>query len=720
MAKHEPILPNVWPPADPGVFLGGDAPTHQADLDALIAEELGEDPDPEDLARHYVRDSEGRFADVPGVGDDAPDRDPADDQEAEAMDGLAAYVGERPMTPGQRTALRAHVAASTTSKPRLFRVNRADPQWTPGEPVTLALTSFTDVDITGGGSSAGAINFKYDDEAIISVESPRSGLDVDYRSLPGAKQFYAGDERETLVDADYQVVRVEDAPDPRWSEGSEKTVPHYVLREIRAGASGDRSDARTPAGSWQDDEYDPYDYAREGEPRADRMEEVRAGDLKKGDVVLLGSRLFTVREVLPRRGGAGNRIRFRVEGRPKTYSYVVTQRIRRVAGPYRDDGAPLGGMGGTPLAVALTAVEALEAYDLAYNPTQPRDSEGKWVKYLAGLPSMADVNRLYDEIPAADPRFPAVKAERQKRVVANRAATDARLSAPGLAPGEALKYKKMAPKEQAQYLRSMSAPALKELEAENHVPAARKRVRAELKSRGLGSKPAANSGNSKPKAEAVAPTPPKPKMKWVEGDGGAKVPEPMAGWADSLSPEARKAVRDYSYHTYYPTNEALRDVKGDLSQLPAVAEGDGPAGPFDLRAHIADLDATIGQAKTPVPLTLYRGGADPQIEDLYRSGTLKGAVIIDHGFASTSLGKETADEFAGIGADNIEFETGTRPMEIVNEIMAPAGTPAAFIAPVSDFPEQDEVVLHRGTSMRAESFSYDPSGDYLYVRWRIV
>lgn len=58
----------------------------------------------------------------------------------------------------------------------------------------------------------------------------------------------------------------------------------------------------------------------------DAFEPVRVTDLVPADRIILGSRIFVVKEILPRKG---SRVRFRVEGKSKTYSYAPHQRIYR-------------------------------------------------------------------------------------------------------------------------------------------------------------------------------------------------------------------------------------------------------------------------------------------------------------------------------------------------------------------------------------------------------
>ena len=106
------------------------------------------------------------------------------------------------------------VGAQSTSATKLERVMRKDPEYETREIVQFDRpTSFTRG--TYAEESMGAIRVKYSDAAMLVVDNPRVGYDVDYRKL-GPVPFHAAPERETIVGAAtrYRVVSVQEIDHP--------------------------------------------------------------------------------------------------------------------------------------------------------------------------------------------------------------------------------------------------------------------------------------------------------------------------------------------------------------------------------------------------------------------------------------------------------------------------------------------------------------------------
>jgi hypothetical protein len=218
-----------------------------------------------------------------------------------------------------------------------------------------------------------------------------------------------------------------------------------------------------------------------------------------------------------------------------------------------------------------------------------------------------------------------------------------------------------------------------------------------------------------------------PEGKWVEAPGGSMLPASMEEWALNLAPELKATAAAYSFNTYAPMNEGLRKAKGRVDKLPAEGDLDNEPGaaPIPLADEVRKMDrvmvdANLASGGIPAPLMVHRGGDDPQIARLFKRGKLQGARYQDHGFMSTSLDEGTGEEFAQISADNVELDKGKRPMEILHEISLPKGTWAAYISPMSDFPEQDELVVRRGAYLEVTGWSYDAQNDRLNVRSRVL
>lgn len=88
----------------------------------------------------------------------------------------------------------------------MYRVSRDDRKHERGDELNLPPTSFTSVDLRKG-DSADHIGVKYSDDAIYKLVKPTRGIDVDYSKVT-SKNFYAGEERETIVGGSYKVLKI--------------------------------------------------------------------------------------------------------------------------------------------------------------------------------------------------------------------------------------------------------------------------------------------------------------------------------------------------------------------------------------------------------------------------------------------------------------------------------------------------------------------------------
>lgn len=76
-----------------------------------------------------------------------------------------------------------------------------------GDFISFEIGSFS-LAMFSEGETAGHIQWKSNDKAILAIERPRVGLLVDYSTVQNVG-FYAGDEREILVTGDYSIIKIE-------------------------------------------------------------------------------------------------------------------------------------------------------------------------------------------------------------------------------------------------------------------------------------------------------------------------------------------------------------------------------------------------------------------------------------------------------------------------------------------------------------------------------
>lgn len=120
---------------------------------------------------------------------------------------------------------------SKTKQNTLQRIVHDNPKWTQGETLHFGPTSFTGVDVKEG-RGAGDIGWKSTDGAIVSIQKPKRGLDVDYKQAK-TKGFSAASEKETIVSGWYRVIKVEKIAEPGTNPEDGYKAPHYVLEEVK-------------------------------------------------------------------------------------------------------------------------------------------------------------------------------------------------------------------------------------------------------------------------------------------------------------------------------------------------------------------------------------------------------------------------------------------------------------------------------------------------------
>ncbi|OPY54652.1 MAG: ADP-ribosyltransferase exoenzyme [Methanosaeta sp. PtaU1.Bin060] len=156
---------------------------------------------------------------------------------------------------------------------------------------------------------------------------------------------------------------------------------------------------------------------------------------------------------------------------------------------------------------------------------------------------------------------------------------------------------------------------------------------------------------------------------------------------ESSDPPQKEAFKKYTETDHYYVNKLLR---GDSkSQSPKEIER--------TQDLIAAMDQVFDKASLDDDIITYRGitsrtlgHMDPEAQEALMT---PGSEIRFDGFISTSARADEALSFAGEGDDEA----------LVCEIKLPKGSKAVYVAPVSAFPNEMEVLVNRGTKFRVLS-----------------
>lgn len=166
---------------------------------------------------------------------------------------------------------------------------------------------------------------------------------------------------------------------------------------------------------------------------------------------------------------------------------------------------------------------------------------------------------------------------------------------------------------------------------------------------------------------------------------------------DPWTREQLVAMGDYSGANYLDVNGLLRGT-----DPVEVFEPDHLA---ELRQQIADTADAL--RPLPEPLVAWRRADGPAfgVEQLDELDGLVGSVLQDLGFMSTTVAPDEVDDFDAFG-------------EVLMEITVPAGTPAAYLEPVTKTPGEFELLLAAGRRYRILSVSRD--GDDVRMRVEVL
>ncbi|NLR10040.1 ADP-ribosylating toxin [Lactobacillus sp. ZJLC28-8] len=142
-------------------------------------------------------------------------------------------------------------------------------------------------------------------------------------------------------------------------------------------------------------------------------------------------------------------------------------------------------------------------------------------------------------------------------------------------------------------------------------------------------------------------------------------------WAGKLSKRQVKVIGTYTGEGSDKINNALR-----YPQRKTTAK---------TRQRVKDLAASLKTFKLTHPMTVYRGTSKKVARIALHQAKLKpGAVYSDPGFASTSTSHAVATEFTS---------------QLLLKINFPKGYHGAYLAPISNYPDEKEYLLNPNTKL---------------------
>ena len=209
------------------------------------------------------------------------------------------------------------------------------------------------------------------------------------------------------------------------------------------------------------------------------------------------------------------------------------------------------------------------------------------------------------------------------------------------------------------------------------------------------------------KAGQKAPSPAKPALKPAQanpsmqasapatehhGAGQPRFSEEAYAGAKAQGTAGKLAAAQFAGMLTQKQRDALIDYSGS-PDINATLRRQDKLHPSEVEA-LSTLDSIFDRAKTKKPLTVYRGvgeamGQAPWVKDLLSGGLKEGGRIHDDGFMSTS---------ADMGAPKEALEESKVPVML--KIDVPKGAKAVSLYENSSFPEQNEILLNRGSDMR--------------------
>ena len=171
-------------------------------------------------------------------------------------------------------------------------------------------------------------------------------------------------------------------------------------------------------------------------------------------------------------------------------------------------------------------------------------------------------------------------------------------------------------------------------------------------------------------------------------DDAAKFGDKFYGdWLKSLSAEEKQAITIYTGNDYSKINDFLRGTSKTLDGVdPKV---------------LKNLNSALGKAQVPYDMSVYRGTDLLPFDKMYKftpsggidASSLVGQTISDKGFMSTAI-----------------LESSSFNKEVLWTINVPAGSNAAYVASLSKYPAEAELLFNSGQSMIISDAVVDSSG----------
>lgn len=201
------------------------------------------------------------------------------------------------------------------------------------------------------------------------------------------------------------------------------------------------------------------------------------------------------------------------------------------------------------------------------------------------------------------------------------------------------------------------------------------------------------------------------KGRWANGlgDSGWSAEE-MSEYVRHLDNAQKQAIADYTVGDFVEINTGLRDARGEWDATPSAWKG-------DIGAMTEAFDTN------PLPaMTLYRGGSSSEVSRLFEQGKLHGAILRDDGFTSTSLDPGVVEGFVELGREGgwDDEDAETDKIAIRETISVPGDTPGGYVASLSAFPEQEEVVLQRGNKRRIDDWRWNAVEEILEIKTTVI
>jgi len=268
--------------------------------------------------------------------------------------------------------------------------------------------------------------------------------------------------------------------------------------------------------------------------------------------------------------------------------------------------------------------------------------------------------------------------------------------------GETEKKKRYWSKEakQIQIDKSLKAELPKKTRAGEKVPqtVAEARKRSTWVGRALRPKTAKKLGTtpSKPIPKPVPKPVPKQKVykQFSETEASQYSQEISKSFEKTLTTREWVAIQDYTSLEYRNVNKAARE---GISALPLSV--DRPK----MTALMKNLDEGIGKAKISENITVYRASMDENIAkiiDSGKGGSLKGTIMTDKGYMSTSLKRKAIEGYVDEGRGGVLLE-----------IRVPKGAPGGGVEAISLHKKETEILFARGRKLKIISTEIQKTGN---------